>query len=561
MTGRLRNVVLALVAVLGALALALEYSARREAARIAAALEPLAHLSYDSAGSTWSGVVRLTAPRLEIRAGPWLGSLQARSATLAGDGWLWTLGRAMSAARGLPTAARLTVHGLDLPAASDRGVIATWLRPPGAALFEMQGCPGDAFGVVDRERMRVHAGERIDRFDYRLDAASGRLRLDVVLEQPGIAAVVGGLELAAFQPAQPNFPADVRLAQAEIDYRDPGYLSVRNSLCAQRLGTSTNEFVARHLVAVDEQLALWGVSVGESVRTVYRRLVAEGGAMKLTVLPDPSWLPADALGTPRAELLRVLNATARHNDAPPVMLQLAFADPGAPWMASEADADPASAALTPAGAEPVAETPEAAPRDAAVIADSAIPTGSAPPTVPSDVPFTPEPPIDRVTDATPPAIAPTAESRSPPASVPATPTPEAATAVVAPPPATSKTPEPSSTVAVDPRDPARELGASAPAPPKGSTLALVWKPGVIERLEARDAPVRDYQVIGAGEIGAHRGRRLRLLTAGGKLVDGEFRGVDAGQALMRVRVPSGTADVAVPLANVREIRLVNGTSR
>ncbi len=55
--------------------------------------------------------------------------------------------------------------------------------------------------------------------------------------------------------------------------------------------------------------------------------------------------------------------------------------------------------------------------------------------------------------------------------------------------------------------------------------------------------------------------RVRLLTAGGKLVDGEFRGIDSGQALLRVRAASGTADVAVPLANVREIRLVVGSGR
>jgi hypothetical protein len=120
---------------------------------------------------------------------------------------------------------------------------------------------------------------------------------------------------------------------------------------------------------------------------------------------------------------------------------------------------------------------------------------------------------------------------------------------------------PNDALAVDPREPARELGASAPPPPKDSTLALVWKPGVIERLEAREAPARDYRVIAAAEIGAHRGRRVRLLTAGGKLVDGEFRGIDSGQALLRVRAASGTADVAVPLANVREIRLVVGSGR
>ena len=563
MRGRLRNVVLALGAVLGALALALEFSARREAARIAAALEPRARLSYDSARTTWSGSVRLTAPRLEIRAGPWRGSVQARSATIAGDGWLWTLGRALSAASGMPTAATMTVRGLDLSPASGNDLLAAWLHPPGAALFEMQGCPGDAFGVVDRDRMRIHAGERLDRFDYRLDPASGRLALDVVLEQPGIAAVEGSLELSAFDPSRADFPADVRLAQAEFDYRDPGYLAARNALCAQRLGTSTAEFVERHLTAVDEFLALHGVSVGESVRAVYRRLVAEGGTLKLTVLPDPTWLPADALATPRGELLRVLNATARHNDAAPVMLQLAFADPGAPWIAGDTVATTSSAAPTPAGSDSSVVASEPARRDVATVGDSAIPMGSAPPTIPSDGPFTPTPPAPFPEPAvTPRAVNAMQEARPSPATVPGPSAPVPASAGVDPTPAnTTASGASTPPVAVDPRDPARELGASAPPPPKDSTLALVWKPGVIERLQAREAPTRDYQVIATTEIGAHRGRRLRLLTAGGKLVDGEFRGVDAGQALMRVRVSSGNADIAVPLANVREIRLVVGAAQ
>lgn len=565
MTGRLRNVVLALVVAIGGLALALEFSARREATRIAAALEPLATLRYESAGTTWNGSLRLIAPQLEIRAGPWRGVVRARLATLRGDGRWWTLARGVSDEGGLPPQARIEVHGLELsPAtgtANGSGSVEAWLHAPGHALFETQGCPDEALGVVERQRMGVPASERFDRFNYRLDTPSGRLELDFTLEQPGVAALDGSLEINAFTPASANFPVDVRLVQAELDYRDPGYLAVRNTLCAQRLGIGTEPFIERHVAAVDELLGTYGITLGDSVRAVYRQLVSEGGTLKLTVLPDATWLPADVFGTPRGELLRVLNATARHADAPPVMLQLAFADPGAAWFAE--DASVGEPVTTGASAGPqVTETPAAAVTEATAIEPSFVPAASA--TMPE---VAAAPPISTPRPTSTPEAARASSIAGIPAAA-ATPAPPVAVSV--PDSAVFESPRaitadtvspPNDALAVDPREPARELGASAPPPPKDSTLALVWKPGVIERLEAREAPARDYRVIAAAEIGAHRGRRVRLLTAGGKLVDGEFRGIDSGQALLRVRAASGTADVAVPLANVREIRLVVGSGR
>lgn len=550
MTGRLRNVVLALVVALGALALALEFSARRAAARLAATLEPLATLRYDSAGTTWDGAVRLTAPQLQIHSGRWLGSITARVVTIRGDGILRSLTRAISSERGMPDEARIEVRGLDVVPAAGTGMVDAWLRPPGAALFEMQGCPGEALGVVERERSGVHAAERVDRFDYRLDAPRGRLELDFNLEQPGVSVVDGSLAISAFLPGRAGFPNEVRLDQGELDYRDPGYLAVRNRVCAQRLGVEPAQFVERHVAAVDQLLAAHGISAGDSARALYRRLVAEGGTLKLTVLPDATWRPADVFGTPRAELMRVLNATARHGSSPPIMLQLAFTDPAAPWFAGDATVELSSTAFSAAGDSRPSTTPSTAPSP---------PPGEAA-TVEASV-DAPDRTSSPVATAAPVAIpAAVAASTAEPAVVDTAPAPQPAAPQS---PAVAQRMGPvadaapsSEPVAFDPRDPARVLGASAPAPPKDSTLALVWKPGVIERLGARQAPARDYRIIAAAEIGAHRGRRMRLLTVGGKLVDGELRGVDGGQALLRVRMASGTADVAVPLANVREIRLV-----
>ncbi len=538
MAARLRYVLLTLVVALGALALALHFAARGEAKRLAATLAPFADLQYAGSGFTWNGGMRLDAPRLEIHAGPWRGVLQARVATLRSGGWWWMLARAIGDATALPAMARIDIRGLTVAAAAEPSMVERWLRPPGTALFEMQGCPGAALGVPERERMRVHAGERIDRIDYRFDAAAGDLEVGFDLEQPGIAAVQGSFELAAVVPQATGFPADVRLDRGEIDYVDSGYLAARNALCAQRLAIDTAPFLDRHMAAVDALLATQGIGLGEGVRAAYRRLVANGGTLKFTVFPDAGWRPARWGETARGELLRDLNVTARHGDAPPVMLQLVFDRPGEPWLAARPeDAIVAVSPTATADQVPADEMRDetAAARDVTPVAD----VGAAPLISSAQAAA---PPAIAVAAPTPPAPAVSEPMRPPPAG-------EAVAARRADP------------TDAQPADPAQGLGASAPPPPQDSVLALVWKPGVIERIEARPAQERDYTVITTAALAAQRGRRVRLLTVGGKLVDGELRGVDAGQAQLRVRIAGGSADVAVPLANIREARLVLGDRR
>ena len=541
MAARLRYALFLLVVALAALALALHFAARGEARRLAAALAPHADLQYEDSGFTWNGGMRLDAPRLEIREGPWRGVLQARVATLRSGSWWWMIARAVGGATDLPGEGRIDIRGLTVPAAAEASVVEQWLRPPGMALFEMQGCPGAPLGIPERERMRVHAGERIDRIDYRFDAAAGELEVGFALEQAGIAAVRGSFDLAAVVPRAADFPADVRLDRGEVIYVDPGYLAARNALCAQRLATDPTQFLDRHVAAVDALLATHGIRLGDGVRGVYRRLVADGGTLKFTVFPDAGWRPARWAETARGDLLRELNMTARHGDAPPVMLQLVFDHPGEPLRIA-------------APANPIAEAVPVTPRD------------EAPPDATTREPA-PAAIANPVTEASTPPLISSAQAAAPPA----------ATAFTAPITTGSVTadpivPQPAAAPAVratrsddaprdSPTDPVPGLGASAAPPPENSVLALVWKPGVIERVEARPAPERDYTVIATTALAGQRGRRVRLLTVGGKLVDGELRGVEAGQAQVRVRVAGGHADVSVPLANVREARLVVGGRR
>ncbi|MBN8482074.1 MAG: hypothetical protein J0L88_10850, partial [Xanthomonadales bacterium] len=407
MAARLRYVFLTLVMALAALALALHFAARGEARRMAAALAPFASLQYDGSGFTWNGGLRLDAPRLEIREGPWRGTLQARVATLRSGGGWWLLARSIGDATDLPSDARIDIRGLTLATAAGIPGLEQWLRVPGTALFEMQGCPGPALGVPERAGAGVHGGERVDRVDYRRDDATATLDVDFTLEQPGIASVQGSFELASFDRRAAGFPAGARLSRGEVDYVDLGYLAARNRLCARRLDIDIAHFIERHMTAVDALLATHRIGLGDGVRTVYRRLVTDGGMLRFTVLPDAGWRPAQWAETTRGELLRELNVTARHDDAPPVMLQLVFDEPGEPLLAApQESAIPATTAAVEAGTD--AARPETSPAASDTpLVDIAPPLVSAaqaaPP--PSPVPAAPAPVIDTPVAAAPMAVA------------------------------------------------------------------------------------------------------------------------------------------------------------
>ncbi len=519
MTPGLRNTLLALVFALGALVLALEIAARAEARRLVTALSPVASLDYRSAGIDWSGRLRLVAPRVTFHQGPWRGTASARSAYLRAGSVFWTLAQSLRGGDKLPAQGIVEMHGLVVSPVADYVVIGEWLQPPGMVLFELDGCEGGALSPADRQRMPAALTERVDRIDYRIDETAQRLELAFAFEQPAIATLRGSAAFSGFNPARwsdARARAGLRLRHAELAYEDPGYLGLRNAFCARRNGVSTAQFIERHVMSVDNRLADLGITPSESLRRMYRDFVGKGGTLTLTMLPDADWEPAAFAGYSRADLLRLLNITARHNDTPPVMLQLAFAEP------------------VPAMDGPASEAPDAPVQEAT--ARSATATGDGMTTRPEVATVEPVPaPIT-------PAAAAVGRVNT---SVPSTPT-QASTHVPA--------------EVVDESDAVAPVASAAP-PPKDSTLALVWKPGVVERLAPREAPARDYDVVAVTALAAHAGRRVRLLTQGGKRVDGELRRVEDAHAIVQVRLASGSAEIRVALANVLEARLVHAGAR
>lgn len=516
----MRKSVLVLALLAGTFWLVGEFAARATARQLVSSLEPAAQLDYASAGFAWGGGLRLDEPRLRFGTTADAASLSARSARIGGAGWLWLPLAWLGGADTLPAHATIELKAAAVSGSPLAGAIGEFLQPPGLVPFTHEGCPGAQPGPLDYARLGITPGERIDRLEYWHDPDNARLELHFDLERPQVMRLSGSADVSAFRPAafrDAAARAELRLVRGELEFADSGFLAVRNALCGSRLGVSASRFVDAHVTAIDAFLAARGVSASDGLRALFRTWVTEGGTLRLNTLPDPGWVPADIADYPRADLLRQLSVTARHGSALPVMLQLAFTDPVAPI------ALPAPAREAPQVAAP---TPEAA-----------VPAQAVVETVASPQPRTPAA-IETIAAAatTPPARA-----------TPAAPTPAPV------PTAPASAAGPATTIATEP---AGTIGASAPPPPGNSTLALVWKPGVIERLPPREQERRDYEVVAVSALQGYLGRRVRLVTVGGKIVDGELRAIEDGQALIAVRVTAGEARIAVPLANVREARVV-----
>lgn len=374
--------------------------------------------------------------------------------------------------------------------------------------------------------MGIDTRERIDEFHFQFDSSRKSLNVAFELQSEGISRIkafaeVSGLVLEHL--GDPTTLSTARLTRAGLTYEDFGYFSRRNHFCAQWLGSNSTDFVSRHVGAVGDFLSSRGIVPGKELLSLYEKFVSQGGTLSLTSLPDASWIPAEIEAYPREALLRQLNITARLKDAPPIMLRLAFADPEAPVKLAGIEATAAAAQV-----EPVVETAAVATPDPAaeVLAKIPVPTAQAP-TVESPVAL-----------SAPVAEAPASHAQSPNKPV-----------------AQTVASEPVESVPSD----GRRVIASAPAPPKDSTLALVWKPGEIERLP--QAPVRNrrYRVVTVSELASLGLADVQLLTSNGKRIDGQVKQVLGDHLVLEIRVVQGNAELNVPLDKVREVRIFDRT--
>jgi len=551
----LRIGALAALAAVGALKLAQHLAADSQLQRIAAALAPSVKLTYTDVAGALDGRVILDSPRLEVLAGPAKGAvLRATRATIEPPSTFWLLQRIVMADASVPRGLDVRLEGTTFSDdAVDRAAHEGWFGTTSLVPFETLGCePVAAFSARDYARMGMATFPREDVLRYRYDPDAHTLRTDITATAAPFATITAHLDLSAFEPGAWLGNAQAakaeRVEQFALTWLDGGYLGKRNRFCAQLTGTDAATFADRHLAAVKSFLQARGIVPGEDVANLYRKLVAEGGSAEISSLPEAAFVPADFAEYEPEDLLRQLNVTLRRNTAPPILMRLAFTAPAQP---ADADIAAALATITP----PVANAPAAAMPVAPTTAtpsasdDDATPESELPTAIVSSAPSKGEGmPLLSVANAAAIQVEPppTAPLLQPPAEVIAVATPEEAA------PAWTIASHPS----VDPRDAVEAIPASAPPPPADSTAALVWRAPTIERLPERTAQLSAYVAIAPSSLGANIGARVRLLTAGGKRVEGRLKRLDGPDVVVVVLRDGGSAEMRIPAAGIRgaEIR-------
>jgi hypothetical protein len=83
---------------------------------------------------------------------------------------------------------------------------------------------------------------------------------------------------------------------------------------------------------------------------------------------------------------------------------------------------------------------------------------------------------------------------------------------------------------------------------------MVWKSGVVERLPDAGPRELPYIVTALESLENRSGEFVILVTEGGKEIEGVLIGVTHESATVRVRRETGTADLDVPRARIREVR-------
>lgn len=546
----LRNLLLSAVVLAIALKLALWTAAQQQAQWLAASLARWGTLSWSSAGGSFNGEIHLSGVRFQPKPGHEIASLSAAELTLRPPGLLWLLKRAITRDDTVPEQLGLRLKDASLPAL-ERLATRTdppWFGPLSLVPFETFAC-GEPARLGPREYQSMHMQPALPQLelDYRLESAGTELRADARIVNAPFATLRLHLELKPFTLRLLDDAAAreaLRIGSADLEYQDSGYLDRRNKYCARQTGLDVDTFVERHIAAVQERLKAAHLVPAEGVVEIYRDLQLKGGQIKLLSLPREDIAPAQYDTYDPEEVMRWLNLTARHNNAPPVLFKLFFlAEPVQALAGIDralvhdplAEPEPETVVVRPE-ANPVLATTTGA---AAALAPPAATPAPAPEAQPA-----PAAPAPAETVAAAPASPPAADSSRP--GIERLPNREpAASAVV--------TARPSNT-RIDPRIAGIP---SAPPPPPGSTAALVWQGPRIDRLpETRTAPrERPFSVVAYGGLSGLVGSRIVLITNAGKEIDGKIAAVDGDGVTVNVTRETGQARIYVERKRILEIRV------
>lgn len=542
----LRNIVLLAIVIAGALKLGAWYAVSHDAQRVVEALAPYAEIKYDGLTAGLDGSATISGVSVAPKGAHRI--YRADSVSFDSPGLLWLIKHALLHENELPAQFGLSVTGLSLP--PEPWLDPLWLDPSTFVLFASAGCES-RLGSGDWRRMDLDATvSSRERLEYRYDAGQHALTTTLNLTAPGFAALVLEADLSGFDPAkllQPKFWETTHLDQFSATYADNGFMQRRNAYCAKRADLTAQQFADRHVAAVQALLQKSRIQPADEVMQMYRTLAGHGGSLRLLSLPNAAFSVSAWDTTSREDLLRQLNVTARYQDKPPIMFRLAFT--------------PASESVAPAPPESVAAQVPAA--SAAASASTPNPVPVPVPVATTTAPSPPAPSAKEPTTAPKPAIVPVAVSTGQPALKPV---PEKSSAPIANPKpedyldraeAKLLPPKIVAPAAPSPKPPAPNDALASASAPVTSTQALIWKPGIVEELP-ESAPLRkDYTVVDFSSLAQLSGRHIRLITVGGKQIEGFVASVDDHGLQLRIERGGGNALIAISRAGISQVQLLH----
>ena len=552
----LRNIVLLAIVIAGALKLGAWYAVSHDAQRVTAALAPYAEIKYDGLAAGLNGSVTISGVSVAPKGARRI--YRADNATFDSPGLVWLLRHALLHENDLPAHFGITVAGLNLP--PQPWLDPQWLDPGTFALFASAGCAAH-LGAGDYHRMDIDvSAPSRERFEYRYDAGQHALAATLNLSAPGFATLALEADLSGFDPARlmtPGFWDATHIDQLSATYTDNGFTQRRNAYCAKRENLTAVQFAERHVVAVQALLQKARIQPADEVMQMYKTLVEHGGSLRLLSLPNAVFSVNAWDTTSREDLLRQLNVTARYQDKPPIMFRLAFLP--APEPAVPAAEPPTATALAPATppVNPVPAAPGPNPARAPVSPASPPPT----PAAAAPKAATPEPkPVSAPAAAA--ATVSTAKPATTASALEKSPVPAAkaetanyldrAEAGFAP----SKVAPPAAEPPEKPAAPIEPIVSSAPAP-TNSTQALIWKPGVIEQLPEAAPLQKDYTVVDFSSLAQLSGRHVRLITLGGKRIEGFVASADNRGLQLRIDRGGGNALIAINRDSISQVQLLH----
>jgi hypothetical protein len=107
-----------------------------------------------------------------------------------------------------------------------------------------------------------------------------------------------------------------------------------------------------------------------------------------------------------------------------------------------------------------------------------------------------------------------------------------------------------------PETPDAAIATSGPSP-SSSTQALVWKPGIVEDLP-ESAPLRkDYTIVEFSSLPQLAGRHVRLITLGGKQIEGFVASADDHGMQLRIDRGGGNAVIAISRGGIAQVQLLH----